>query len=176
MGTSNGLLTPLFDVDSSLLFLAGKGDSNIRIFELDSNKLHPINNLSPGGLAQRSVSLVPKRGLDIMGCEMARVLKLTDNNIQAVSFKVPRREKHKFCDDLFPLSTCSFEAAMDSNSYFGGKDSTPVLSSLDPTAVKVKEVDEQKKPPAETKAVDTGRSSSVDSSSTAGSTRPSSIR
>ncbi|GMH48478.1 hypothetical protein TrVE_jg5731 [Triparma verrucosa] len=133
MGTSNGLMTPLFDVDTSLLFLAGKGDSNVRIYELSANQLHPVQNLSPGGLPQRSVCFAPKRSLDIMDVEVAKILKLTDKGVEKIPFKIPRRDKHKFCEELFPPSA-AYESAMDAKSYLEGKNANPFLSSVDPSA------------------------------------------
>ncbi|GMH60124.1 hypothetical protein TL16_g02980 [Triparma laevis f. inornata] len=138
MGTSNGLMTPLFDIDTNLLFLAGKGDTNIRIYELSANQLHPVQNLSPGGLPQRSVCFVPKRALDVMDVEVARMLKLTDKGVEQIPFKIPRRDKHKFCEELFPLSA-AYESAMDAKSYLEGKNADPVLSSVDPSAGEKKE-------------------------------------
>merc|ERR1712100_81727 len=36
--TSSGILMPFYDNDTGLLFLAGKGDGNIRYFEMDDEK------------------------------------------------------------------------------------------------------------------------------------------
>ena len=44
---------------------------------------------------------VPKRGLNIMGCETARLLKLTANSVEPLSFHVPRKSE-AFQEDIFP--------------------------------------------------------------------------
>lgn len=35
--------------------------------------------------------MIPKRGCDVMKCETARLLKLTSNSIEPLSFVVPRK-------------------------------------------------------------------------------------
>ncbi|CAN0517016.1 unnamed protein product [Scytosiphon promiscuus] len=37
-----------------------------------------------------------------MGCEVSRLLKLCDDGVQPVSVIIPRRDKNKFHEELFP--------------------------------------------------------------------------
>uniref|UniRef100_A0A669B8Q6 Coronin n=1 Tax=Oreochromis niloticus TaxID=8128 RepID=A0A669B8Q6_ORENI len=46
----------------------------------------------------KGIALVPKLALDVMSCEVVRVLQLTDSCIVPISYQVPR----KFHDDLYP--------------------------------------------------------------------------
>ncbi len=45
-------LTPFFDKETGLLFLAGKGDGNIRYFEYQDGSLHFLDEYA-SGVAQR---------------------------------------------------------------------------------------------------------------------------
>lgn len=48
------------------------------------------------------MAMIPKRGLNVMKCETARLLKLTSNSIEPLSFVVPR----KVHDFIFSLAMC----------------------------------------------------------------------
>ncbi len=45
--------------------------------------------------------MIPKRGVNVMGCEIARRLKLTSNSVEPLSFIVPRKSE-MFQPDIFP--------------------------------------------------------------------------
>uniref|UniRef100_A0A8C6TIH6 Coronin n=1 Tax=Neogobius melanostomus TaxID=47308 RepID=A0A8C6TIH6_9GOBI len=50
----------------------------------------------------RGVCAVPKLDLDVMSCEVVRVLQLTDSHIVPISYQVPRKVCHEFHADLYP--------------------------------------------------------------------------
>jgi coronin-1B/1C/6 len=50
---------------------------------------------------QKGFSFMPKRCVDFMNCEIMRGVRLAANNIEYVSFKVPRKSGG-FQADLFP--------------------------------------------------------------------------
>lgn len=39
---------------------------------------------------------------DVLSCEVTRVLKLCDDGVQPVSVTIPRRDKMRFHEELFP--------------------------------------------------------------------------
>lgn len=41
--------------------------------------------------AAKGMAMIPKRGLNVMKCETARLLKLTSSTIEPLSFVVPRK-------------------------------------------------------------------------------------
>ena len=43
---ASGTLFPFFDVDTNILFLAGKGDGNIRYYEVMESSLYPLSQYS----------------------------------------------------------------------------------------------------------------------------------
>ena len=122
---------PFFDEDTSLLYLAGKGDGNVRFYEMtDENPYcYPISEHRTS-VSAKGMAWVPKRGLNIMGCETARLLKLTSNTVEPLCFHVPRKSE-AFQDDIYP-DTAAPVPAHSSDEWFAGSNKTPVLMSLNP--------------------------------------------
>ncbi|NXV78165.1 CORO7 protein, partial [Atlantisia rogersi] len=50
----------------------------------------------------RGLAAVPRLALDVMACEVLRVLQLTDTALVPVSYLVPRKSNQDFHEDLFP--------------------------------------------------------------------------
>jgi coronin-1B/1C/6 len=97
-----GVIMPFYDDETQLLYLAGKGDGNIRYYEcVDETPWCFAISEFRSTTAAKGMAMVPKRGLDIMKCETARMLKLTGGSIEPLSFIVPRKSD-AFQDDLFP--------------------------------------------------------------------------
>lgn len=149
--TSSGQLIPYYDVDTSLVFLAGKGDGNIRYYEITDDKdiLYFINNFQTN-TPTLGISALPKYGNDIAGCEVVRLLKAHNNGIAPISFTVPRKSD-LFQDDLFP-DTAGQEPSLTADAWFGGENAKPKLVSLSvdfkpkvtAKKVEVKKVEEKK--------------------------------
>ena len=97
-----GALTPIYDPDTGLLMLAAKGETSIRCYEIPFNGTE-IFHITDAKSSQttKGVVLLPKRNLDVMSCEVNRLLKLTPNSVEPVSFFVPRKAL-AFQDDLYP--------------------------------------------------------------------------
>lgn len=75
-----------------MLYLAGKGDGNIRYYEV-TDEAPFIHSLAEFKTAepQRGIAFAPKRSCDIMGCEIAKAYKVTVGAIEPISFRVPRK-------------------------------------------------------------------------------------
>nr|KAF6354610.1 coronin 7 [Myotis myotis] len=111
LDTSPGSLMPLLDPDSGLLVLAVTQC-------LLENVL-------------RGAALVPRRALAVMGCEVLRVLQLTDTAIVPISFHVPRKAV-EFYEDLFP-DTAGCVPASEPHSWWAGSNLQVQKVSLNPT-------------------------------------------
>merc|ERR1711991_772040 len=70
------------------------------------------------------------RVVNTSSCEVTRILKLTQNSVDTLSFIVPRKSE-LFQEDLFP-DCRSATAALSAADFFGGKNANPKLMSLDP--------------------------------------------
>uniref|UniRef100_A0A674MNE7 Coronin n=1 Tax=Takifugu rubripes TaxID=31033 RepID=A0A674MNE7_TAKRU len=97
----SGLLFPFYDADTHMLYLAGKGDGNIRYFEITTEKPYlqylmefPIPN---------------SHGLDVGACE---------GLIEPISMIVPRRSD-TYQEDIYPM-TAGTEPALSASEWLSG--------------------------------------------------------
>lgn len=107
-----GAIFPFYDEGTGLLFIAGKGDANVRYFEVTGDDMHYISDYR-SGTQQRGLTFLPKHCCDTSKHEIMRGLKLESNCIQPISFRVPRRSE-SFQEDIFPdapgmIPACSNE-------------------------------------------------------------------
>lgn len=119
MDSSSGVVTPYFDWDTRMLYLAGKGDGNIRYYELvdEAPYIHYLNQFLSGQpqvsammtclkferctfplslcipISQKALGFMPKRGISPSQCEVFRFYKLhaTGNICEPISMIVPRK-------------------------------------------------------------------------------------
>jgi len=126
----SGLLTPYYDEDTGVVFVAGRGDGSIKMFELVDNELFHLTEYN-SNLPQMGVAPLPKHSLDIRGCEIARFLKVSDNTVEPIQMTVPRTRMEFFQDDIFP-PTRSPLPTYTSEEYVSGTVKEPTLVSLQP--------------------------------------------
>lgn len=60
----SGVCMPFWDDATSCLYLAGKGDGNIRYFEYENDKFEFLSEYKSGD-PQRGIAFVPKRGVNV---------------------------------------------------------------------------------------------------------------
>jgi len=138
--TGSGILMPFYDNDTNVLYLAGKGDGNVRYYELvdDAPYIYFLSEYK-SATPQRGMGWVAKTQLETSTCEIARLLKLTASAVEPISFNVPLKSDI-FQDDLYP-PTFSGEPSLNSGEWFSGKNGEPKLVSLAPGYVPVKKQD-----------------------------------
>lgn len=130
LDTSNGVMFPLYDPDTSLVYLCGKGDSVIRYFEITPEPpfVHYINTFQTPD-PQRGIGMMPKRGCDVNSCEITRFYRLNNSGLcQVITMTVPRKSE-LFQEDLYP-DTLGEDAALSAEEWANGKDADPTLISL----------------------------------------------
>uniref|UniRef100_A0A3P8V8X4 Coronin n=1 Tax=Cynoglossus semilaevis TaxID=244447 RepID=A0A3P8V8X4_CYNSE len=131
---SAGVLFPFYDPDTHMLYLAGKGDGNIRYYELSAEKPY-ISFLTEfrSSLPQKGLGVMPKRGLDVATCEVFRFYRLivVKDLVEPLSMIVPRKEPGIFQEDLYPM-TAGNQAAMTAQEWLSGTNRGPLLISLKP--------------------------------------------
>uniref|UniRef100_A0A671UPE0 Coronin n=1 Tax=Sparus aurata TaxID=8175 RepID=A0A671UPE0_SPAAU len=110
---SAGVLFPFYDPDTNMLYLAGKGDGNIRYYELSTEKPY-INFLT------EYRSLLPQKGIARPGRERLARYRFT------LSF-----QSGVFQEDLYPM-TAGNQAAMTAQEWLSGINRGPVLMSMKP--------------------------------------------
>eukprot|EP00057_Strongylocentrotus_purpuratus_P024756 XP_011679230.1 PREDICTED: LOW QUALITY PROTEIN: coronin-7 [Strongylocentrotus purpuratus] len=132
MGQATGILMPLYDPDTQLVFLCGKGDQRIGIFEvLDGGARISDCTTYSSDQQQKGICLVPKKVLDVMSCEVGRLLQLTKQGIIPLKVEVPRTSHLNFYPELFP-ETAGDEPALSSTQWLAGENAQVAKFSLDP--------------------------------------------
>ncbi|KAI9479711.1 Coronin-like protein crn1 [Coemansia sp. RSA 990] len=126
---SAGMLMPFYDASTRMLYVAGKGDGNIRYYEYSDDKLYFLTEFqSPE--PQRGLGAMPKRGVDVQRCEVMRFFKVASNSlVEPVSFRVPRKSE-SFQSDIYPPAHAGV-AALTASEYFAGKSADPVLVDME---------------------------------------------
>mmetsp|Transcript_5170 Transcript_5170/g.6885 ORF Transcript_5170/g.6885 Transcript_5170/m.6885 type:complete len:446 (+) Transcript_5170:63-1400(+) len=129
--SSAGVLMPFFDEDTNILYLAGKGDANIRYYEMVEKEPYEykISDFR-GGKPAKGMAMMPKRTVNVMKHEVARFLKLTSNSVEPISFNCPRKST-LFQADIFP-DCYAGKAALSAEEFFSGKNAVPIRMSLNP--------------------------------------------
>ncbi|TSK19964.1 Coronin-2B [Bagarius yarrelli] len=122
----SGLLFPFYDADTHMLYLAGKGDGNIRYYEVTSEKpylqyLMEFRSPAP----QKGLCIMPKHGLDVASCEVFRFYKLVTLKglIEPISMIVPRRSE-TYQEDIYPM-TAGTEPALSADDWLSGVNRAP---------------------------------------------------
>jgi coronin-1B/1C/6 len=128
--TASGLLIPTYDSDTNMLYIAGKGDGNIRYYEwVEEEKGLYILSEYKSADPLRGLCFLPKRACNINECEVARIYKAHPTFVEPISFKVPRKSD-LFQSDLFP-DTIGPDAAISTKDWLSGTTRGPKLISLE---------------------------------------------
>lgn len=131
--TASGALIPLYDNDTNVLYLCGKGDGQIRVYEFEDKApyFHKLNDGFRSTQPTKGICMVPKRGLDVMHHETARLLKLTNSQgVHPLRFFVPRKSD-AFQEDIFPDCPAP-TPAHSGEQWMEGSSKMPVTMSLNP--------------------------------------------
>lgn len=105
---SPAVLFPIYDPDTHILYIWGKGERVIQAFEINTEPKsggEAIMKL-PGftsGTPQLGFALFPKRMVDVKKVEVAKGLRLTAKTLEEVSFSIPRNKVGYFRMDNFPI-------------------------------------------------------------------------
>lgn len=89
------MLFPVYDPDTSILYVWGKGERVIQAYEV-----HPENDREPiaklpgftGDSPQIATMFLPKRMVDMKKVEVAKALRLTAKTLEEVGFTIPRNK------------------------------------------------------------------------------------
>ncbi|KAG8835250.1 Coronin-like protein crn1 [Serendipita sp. 400] len=118
---SAGVTMPFWS-DNGILFLAGKGDGNVRYYEYEADALHPLSEYKSSD-PQRGMCFLPRRALNVAECEIARAFKITtttsSGTIEPIAFVVPRKAD-SFQADIFPPAP-SLEPSVDAAEFFASR-------------------------------------------------------
>jgi len=131
---SSSTLLPFYDNDLGIMYLAGKGDGNMRYYEItesESPYVHFLNEFKSKE-PQAGLTALPKQMCDVKKCEVMKFLKITpQGTVVPLRFEVPRIENVYFQEDLYP-ETWDLQPSMSSTAWFGGEKKPGNLVSLNP--------------------------------------------
>jgi coronin-1B/1C/6 len=127
LDSQSGVLMPFYDAETSTLFLAGKGDGNIRYYEVVDDKpflyyLDEYKSATP----QRGMCILPKRAVNVSTCEIVRLMKVDNAKVEPISFAVPRKSD-LFQDDLYPACFAGVPA-LAAEQWKGGENKNPDMT------------------------------------------------
>ncbi|GJJ78988.1 coronin-7 [Entomortierella parvispora] len=132
MDSSSGLTLPLYDEDTSILFIPSRGESIIRWIEISDSA--PFMTEGAAFSAQGSVNgaaLVPKQLMNVMQTEIVRILTVTPTSLWPVSVNIPRKSYLDFHADIFP-DTKSTTPGSTASEWLCGNNGVVPRVSLDP--------------------------------------------
>ncbi|KAI6099428.1 microtubule binding protein [Pisolithus croceorrhizus] len=141
---SAGVVMPFWS-DNGILFLAGKGDGNIRYYEYESDMLYALAEHKTAE-PQRGMCFLPRRALDVSECEIARAFKVTNSGVEPIAFIVPRKSD-SFQSDIYPPAPSS-EPSLTAAEFFAGRTAPVNLVNLENGAVFASDVSSHAPPPA----------------------------
>ncbi|KAF2277960.1 actin-binding protein-like protein [Westerdykella ornata] len=125
----SGVCMPFWDDGTQCLYLAGKGDGNIRYYEYEHDKFEYLSEYKSSD-PQRGIAFLPKRGINLHENEVLRCFKtVNDSYIEPISFIVPRRSE-MFQSDIYPPTT-GLKPGTTASEWFGGKTALPPKISLE---------------------------------------------
>eukprot|EP00301_Raphidiophrys_heterophryoidea_P002402 c11119_g1_i1.p1 GENE.c11119_g1_i1~~c11119_g1_i1.p1 ORF type:complete len:448 (+),score=102.33 c11119_g1_i1:44-1345(+) len=126
-----GMFMPMFDDDTNMLYLAGKGDTSVKYYEfIDEAPYMFFLSAYTGSKPQKAACMLPKLAGDIMKCEVARVLRLVDEQLEVVNMRVPRKNTD-FQEDIFP-ETAAPVPALSAEEWLNGQNANPKTVSCKP--------------------------------------------
>uniref|UniRef100_A0A8C9ZY86 Coronin n=1 Tax=Sander lucioperca TaxID=283035 RepID=A0A8C9ZY86_SANLU len=127
--SSASLGTSMYDL---MMLSLTQGDTVVDCFEVSASEpfLSQVSHCLTD-TATRGVAMVPKVALDVMSCEVMRVLQLTDSCIVPISYQVPRKHSgQEFHEDLYP-DTVGTTPAMSAEEWWkGGNKQVKALNKL----------------------------------------------
>jgi coronin-2 len=118
--SSSGVLVPHYDPDTRMIYVAGKGDGNVRYYEVvDGAPWVCYLSQFISGAPQKGFGVLPKRGVDVTTCEVFRLYKLhaTKDVVEPISMIVPRKSD-SFQDDIYPETAAPVPALTGRQTYF----------------------------------------------------------
>jgi len=136
LDSNAGQLVGHYDNDNKVLYVAGKGDSTVKYFEIDysANQIYYLAAYQDTANAQKGVCFLPKKGLDVGKCEIARCMRIFNDAVVSVSLQVPRKSD-LFQKDLYPDAYAGV-AALSASEWWGGQNKPPPTVSMNPSSAK----------------------------------------
>ncbi|XP_025027392.1 coronin-7, partial [Python bivittatus] len=133
LDVSPATLIPFYDVDTSVAFFTGKGDTRVFVYEIVPEAPFFLEcNSFLSSDPHKGFHFLPKTECNVRDVEIARALRLRQTSIEPVAFRVPRVKKEFFQDDLFPATQVWWEPALPATAWLKGANQQHPTLSLQP--------------------------------------------
>jgi len=131
LDTAAGVFIPYYDPDTSMLYLAGKGDAAVKYWEIvnEDPYVHFLSEFRDTE-STKGACFLPKAMCDVSKCEVAICYRVMKDWISPVSFQVPRKSE-MFQADIFP-DTYAGKPVMTAEEWAGGANKAPLKKSMKP--------------------------------------------
>lgn len=104
LDNSPSLIIPIYDPDTKVLMLAGRGESSFQFYEFQNeNNMQFLTRQSLQSYTN-GVSILPKRYCNVGGIEIMTGYRLLQQSIETFSVTVPRLKREYFQDDIYSLT------------------------------------------------------------------------
>ncbi|XP_009880266.1 PREDICTED: coronin-7-like [Charadrius vociferus] len=132
-------LLPFYDEDTGVVFLTGKGDTRVFLYEVTPEPPYFLEcNSFTSNEPHKGFIFLPKTSCEVREVEFARALRLGQSTLEPVAFHVPRVKKEYFQDDIYPPTRVWWEPALSGRAWLAGQDGQhrrPTLRPADMTPV-----------------------------------------
>ncbi|KAM6352694.1 coronin-7-like isoform 2-T2 [Alca torda] len=126
-------LLPFYDEDTSVVFLTGKGDTRVFLYEVIPEPPYFLEcNSFTSNEPHKGFIFLPKTVCEVREVEFARALRLGQSTLEPVAFHVPRVKKEYFQDDIYPPTRVWWEPAIGGSAWLVGEDGQHRRASLRP--------------------------------------------
>eukprot|EP01080_Neovahlkampfia_damariscottae_P004260 gene4260-7596_t len=125
---------PYFDETINVLYLCGRSDATIRLFEIGNDYIEFLTSHSAGtqisGMCER-----PKTECDVKKHQTMSFLVLTPKTVVPLDFFVPRKSEY-FQDDIYENVRDVSTPSITAEEFFEGQEADPKLIDLKPEDMK----------------------------------------
>lgn len=139
---SPAALFPFVDLDTRIALLYSRGDRSCLAFELDLDPQTPqqaftkLPSFEHASL-QVGFAFMPKAHVDVKAVEIVRALRLTQKEVEVVSFGIPRAKVDYFQNDIFVPTRNVEKPVLGAAEWINGKNATLELLDLRPDGMKI---------------------------------------
>jgi len=133
LDSAAGVFIPYYDQDTSMLYLAGKGDAAIKYWEIVNEEpyVHFLSEFRDNE-STKGACFLPKTVCDTKVCEVSVCYRVMKDFISPISFQVPRKSE-MFQADIFP-DTNAGRPVSTADEYVAGQNKSPLKKSMKPGA------------------------------------------
>jgi WD40 repeat protein len=141
LDSATGAMLPMYEEGAGLIYLGGKGDGHVRFVELcRDDRIIASTGVYETSAPERGLCLLPRRVVDVMGCECSRMLKIMTESMHILHWKVPRQRQEYFQDMIYPPVRDTRSALFEVVDWLGGADEVfPLYDFQPPNTLKASE-------------------------------------